>query len=98
VGVRGNWSPPPSNLRVSSVYRQERGRHSKKPDAIRSMIATWWPNARRLEMFCRYPSPGWSVWGNQVDSTVAHLPAATFDPAELRHPGQSVLDFGEVPA
>lgn len=40
----------------------------------------WFPNARRLEMFCRYPAPGWHVWGNQVDSSVADLPFERFDP------------------
>lgn len=80
VGVKGNWSPPPQPLRVASVYREARGRHSKKPTAIRNMIATWWPDALRLEMFCRYPAPGWHVWGNQVDSTVADLPFERFDP------------------
>jgi N6-adenosine-specific RNA methylase IME4 len=93
VGVRGRVSPPAVPLRVPSVYRELSGRHSRKPDAIRDMIATWWPDARRLEMFCRYPAPGWHVWGNQVDSSVAHLPAAKFDPEALRRPGQDSL-FG----
>lgn len=92
VGVRGQWSPPPVPFRVSSVYSELSGRHSKKPAAIRNMIATWWPDARRLEMFCRYPAPGWHVWGNQVDSSLAGLPAETFDPTE--RPGQDRLDFG----
>jgi N6-adenosine-specific RNA methylase IME4 len=94
VGVRGKWSPPLPPMRVSSVFTQQRGKHSKKPDAIRNMIATWWPGANRLEMFCRYPSPGWDVWGNQViDSSLSDLPAETFDPAALRLPGQDRLDF-----
>jgi N6-adenosine-specific RNA methylase IME4 len=92
VGVRGKWSPPPQPLRVSSVYREPRGRHSKKPDAIRNMIAAWWPDARRLEMFCRYPAPGWSVWGNQVDTSLAGLEAEKFDPTSV--PGQEAFDFG----
>jgi N6-adenosine-specific RNA methylase IME4 len=41
VGVRGQWSPPPQPLRVSSVYREARGRHSRKPDTVRNMIAAW---------------------------------------------------------
>jgi N6-adenosine-specific RNA methylase IME4 len=96
VGVKGKWSPPAPRLRVASVHREARGRHSKKPDRVRALIATWYPDARRLEMFCRYPSPGWSVWGNQVDSSLADLPADRFDPAEQI--GQGVLDFGEVGA
>jgi hypothetical protein len=98
VGVRGQWSPPPQPLRVSSVYREARGRHSRKPDTVRNMIAAWWPDARRLEMFCRYPAPGWAAWGNQghADTSVAGLAAETFDPASLRlMPGQDALDFGD---
>lgn len=92
VGVRGQWSPPAPHLRVPSVIREERGRHSRKPDKVRNMIATWWPDAARLELFCRYPSPGWSVWGNQVDSSLAGLPAERFDPQAV--PGQDAFDFG----
>lgn len=91
VGVKGRWSPPAPSLRVPSVHREPRGRHSKKPDRIRALIATWWPDARRLEMFCRYPSPGWHVWGNQVDSSRALEQPDRFDPSAV--PGQDAL-FG----
>jgi N6-adenosine-specific RNA methylase IME4 len=96
VGVRGNVSAPPARLRVASVYSELSGRHSKKPSAIRDMIAAWFPDARRLEMFCRYPAPGWHVWGNQVDSSLAHMPADRYDPSEQT--GQEKFDFGEVSA
>lgn len=92
VGVRGKWSPPEPRLRVSSIFREPRGRHSKKPDKVRDLIATWFPDANRLEMFCRYPAPGWHVWGNQVDSSRALEAPATFDPTA--RPGQDFLDFG----
>jgi len=39
-------------------------------------------------MFCRYPSPGWSVWGNQVDSSRALEQPERFDPQAARNPGQ----------
>jgi N6-adenosine-specific RNA methylase IME4 len=97
VGVRGKWSPPSPELRVSSVYREPRGRHSRKPEHYRRLIAAWWPDARRLEMFCRYPSPGWSVWGNQVDSSLALLPAERYDPEAAKRPGQGAL-FGGMEA
>jgi N6-adenosine-specific RNA methylase IME4 len=93
VGVRGNWPPPQPGLRVPSVYREPRGRHSRKPEHVRQLIASWYPDARRLEMFCRYPSPGWSVWGNQVDSSRALEEPERFDPAAARFPGQAEL-FG----
>lgn len=81
VGVRGKVSPPPQPLRVSSVYREARTAHSRKPDIVRTHIASWFPDVPKLEMFCRYPSPGWHVWGNQVDSTLSHLPVERWSPS-----------------
>lgn len=66
VGTKGKFSPPAQDKRTSSVYRYKRGKHSKKPDEIRDLISSWFPELPRLEMFCRNPAPGWSVWGNEV--------------------------------
>lgn len=99
VGVRGQVSPPPLALRVPSVYREPRGRHSEKPAHIRNLIATWFPSARRLEMFCRRPAPGWYVWGNEVNSSLAGLHAETFDPIAARQmTGQAPLWTASLPS
>ena len=99
VGVRGRWSPPLPSMRVASVHSEPRQRHSTKPARIRALIAAWWPDARRLEMFCRHPAPGWHSWGNQVDSSVANLPADRYDPSEHRGvPGQGDLYAEDVSA
>lgn len=66
VGTKGKFSPPKQAKRTSSVYRYKRVKHSKKPDEIRDLIASWFPELPRLEMFCRSPAPGWVVWGNEV--------------------------------
>lgn len=66
VGTKGHVSPPAQSSRTSSVYRFKRGKHSKKPDEIRDLISRWFPNSEKLEMFCRHPADGWSVWGNEV--------------------------------
>ena len=92
VGVRGYWPPPAPTQRVSSVHSEPRQRHSKKPERIRQLIAHWWPDARRLEMFCRYPAPGWHIWGNQVTSTLADLPVERFDPSIA--PGEEMIPIG----
>lgn len=75
VGVKGKVSPPPSKLRVSSILRQPRTEHSRKPDKIRDLIATWYPDATKLEMFARNdgnvnlfnenPFDGWDTFGNE---------------------------------
>jgi N6-adenosine-specific RNA methylase IME4 len=67
VGVRGNVSPPPQALRISSVIRHPRGLHSAKPDFLRDHIAAWFPDVPRLEMFTRVKRPGWDAFGNQVE-------------------------------
>lgn len=88
VGVRGKVSPPPARERAASVYREPRREHSRKPDIIRTQIGSWFPDALKLEMFCRYPAPGWHAWGNQVDSSLASLPVERFDPNDPELTGQ----------
>ena len=69
VGVRGHFSPPPASQRISSVYQERRGRHSKKPDHIPELIDQWYPGALKLEVFARQKRKGWDVWGNEVGET-----------------------------
>lgn len=70
VGVNGKFKPPEQSLRISSVYKERRGKHSKKPDAIRDYISSWYPDKRKIELFAREKTPGWDVWGNEVENTV----------------------------
>lgn len=67
VGTRGDVSPPPQALRISSVIRTPRGRHSSKPDYVRDKIAEWYPDVPKLEMFSRLKRPGWEAFGNQIE-------------------------------
>jgi N6-adenosine-specific RNA methylase IME4 len=68
VATRGHFSPPPVELRISSVIRCNRSEHSSKPDVVRDAIERWFPNATRLEMFSRLKRPGWESFGNQIES------------------------------
>jgi len=65
VSTKGHFSPPEQSLRISSVFRNRRTAHSKKPDMFRDLIATWFPNAKRIELFARQAASGWDVWGNE---------------------------------
>ena len=83
VGVKGKWSPPEQTLRISSVIRQNKGVHSRKPDYVREMIHEWYPEATKLEMFCRknevnlfQQDAEWSVWGNELTNDVQLAQAA----------------------
>jgi N6-adenosine-specific RNA methylase IME4/ParB-like chromosome segregation protein Spo0J len=67
VGVKGEFSPPQPEARVSSVFREVRTVHSKKPDYYYGLIESMFPNCRYIEMFARTKhSAKWDVWGNQI--------------------------------
>ena len=78
VGVKGKFSPPEQELRVSSVLKEKKSEHSKKPEGIRQLIASWYPECSKLEMFARSNNPNlfqakdvqWDVWGNEVESDI----------------------------
>lgn len=70
VGVQGKFSPPPQSQRVSSILRQKRAGHSKKPDIIKLLIEGWYPDKTKIELFARQKTEGWDVWGNEVESDV----------------------------
>ena len=70
VGTKGKFSPPAQSVRVSSVIRERRTKHSKKPAVIRDMIASWFPNETKVELFARQNVAGWHSWGNEIENNV----------------------------
>lgn len=77
VGVKGKFSPPEAELRISSVIRQQKSIHSAKPDYVKEMIHEWFPCATKLEMFCRsnrvslfQQDAKWEIWGNALPNSV----------------------------
>lgn len=77
AATRGKISPPPADKRCGSMLRypnQSRlarvngkcNAHSRKPWEVRAMIARWYPNHRKVELFAREITDGWDVWGNEV--------------------------------
>lgn len=44
--------------------------HSKKPDITRDKIIELAGDLPRVELFARQQTPGWAVWGNEVDSDI----------------------------
>lgn len=45
--------------------------HSKKPDAAREKIIELAGDLSRVELFARQKTPGWDVWGNEVESDLS---------------------------
>lgn len=65
LGVRGKM--PPAKRLVNSVILAPRREHSRKPDEVRERIVQVFGDLPRVELFCRYPAPGWDSFGNGVD-------------------------------
>lgn len=64
-GVRGNMRTlAPGRRQVNMVESQKR-EHSRKPDELYPIIEACSPGPY-LELFARYPQPGWTAWGNEA--------------------------------
>ncbi|KKL93358.1 hypothetical protein LCGC14_1875440, partial [marine sediment metagenome] len=44
--------------------------HSRKPDETRDRIVELVGDLPRIELFAREKTPGWDVWGNEVESDI----------------------------
>ncbi|RYI20624.1 DNA methyltransferase [Dermacoccus sp. 147Ba] len=66
-GVRGSMRTlAPARSQVNMIETRKR-EHSRKPDEQYALIESCSPGPR-LEMFARYPAPGWIAWGDESDS------------------------------
>ena len=50
------------------LFRSEK--HSKKPNEVRKRIVELMGDIPRIELFAREKTPGWDVWGNEVESDI----------------------------
>lgn len=62
------------NHSLMSWAALDRGQHSAKPDKVREMIELASPGPR-LELFGRRVTPGWTVWGDQVERDIFYQSA-----------------------
>lgn len=62
--------PKRKSAKVHQVILSPVEAHSKKPDAARDRIVELMGDIPRVELFARQSTPGWDVWGNEVDSTI----------------------------
>ena len=58
--------PKRVNKNVKQIVISPVGRHSKKPDEVRTRIIELVGNLPRIELFARQKTEGWDVWGNEV--------------------------------
>lgn len=67
IGTKGWFPPPEPEDRYSSVIREKRTEHSKKPDIVYEMIEKMFPDEKYLELFARQQyNCNWTIWGNEL--------------------------------
>ncbi len=71
IGTKGEAKPPEPENRFSSVFREKKTKHSKKPNKYYNMIEKMFLGKTLLEMFARQKiNNNWNVWGNQAEGIV----------------------------
>lgn len=63
-GVRGKLRTLPPARRQVNIIETRKREHSRKPDEQYPIIEACSPGPY-LELFARYPQPGWEVWGDE---------------------------------
>ncbi|MCL2315543.1 MAG: MT-A70 family methyltransferase [Actinomycetia bacterium] len=87
-GVRGSMRTlPPARSQVNMIETRKR-EHSRKPDEQYGFIELCSPGPY-LEMFARYPQPGWTVWGDEAPADVV--------PRGQQHAGYAGGDVVRIP-
>ena len=66
VATRGSFPAPLPEVRISSVFREKRSKHSQKPEGFYKIIESMCPGAQYLEVFARHKREGWANWGNET--------------------------------
>lgn len=67
--MKGNIILPDKDKRgaFSTVLRENSKRHhSQKPECAYQMLETFFPQAKKLELFARAERDGWDQWGNEL--------------------------------
>lgn len=71
IASRGKLSNLIESHSVRSVREALVGAHSEKPSKFRSDIEQLCGDVPRLEMFARTETPGWDLFGNEVESSIS---------------------------
>lgn len=70
IGGQGISVPDRQDLvsSIDSVQVIEKTKHSKKPEAIRAIIESLWPDRKKIELFCPIEKEieGWDRWGIEI--------------------------------
>lgn len=87
LGVKGH--PKRQRADVRNLVISPRREHSRKPDEVRDRIVALCGDLPRLELFARQKTPGWKVWGNEVQSDIVLTVPISAEKSVLVHKGNS---------
>lgn len=62
--------PQRKSKRVHQLIIEPVREHSRKPDIVREKIVELAGDLPRVELFAREKTPGWDIWGNEVDCDI----------------------------
>jgi len=68
-GVRGKLRTYQPGRRQVNLLATRKREHSRKPDELYRIVEECSPGPF-LELFARYPKPGWTAWGDESDPAV----------------------------
>lgn len=73
LATRGKFTPFHDLEELpTSIIQARKGAHSAKPDEVRDLIESLYPEQRYIELFARQhpPRKGWTFWGNEEKERV----------------------------
>ncbi len=68
-GTRGKLRTLDPGRRQVNIIETQKREHSRKPDELYPIVEACSPGPY-LELFARYPRPGWLAWGAEADADV----------------------------
>jgi len=66
-GVRGRMRTLAPGRRQPNILLSRKREHSRKPDGLYNIIEECSPGPY-IELFARHPHPGWTQWGNEINT------------------------------
>jgi N6-adenosine-specific RNA methylase IME4 len=86
-GVRGQLRTFAPGRRQVNMIETRKREHSRKPDELYGVIESCSPGPY-LELFARYPQPGWCVWGDEAPEDVT--------PRGQQYPSYAQAEAGQI--
>lgn len=72
-GIKGNMRTLDPGRRQTNIVVSRKQEHSRKPADVYSIVKACSPGPY-LELFAREPIPGWTCWGDEVETYLETRP------------------------